>query len=105
MRFVAVTLLLAACSRAPDMAKCRLVGIWEPEREQSDALVAQLKVDGTDSDPLIAKYVSAFGPDGREGEEEFEPDGKWNTLAWMGDRWIQSHDRWRLISETSDTIT
>jgi hypothetical protein len=67
-------LLLATCSRAPDMATCKLVGTWQPTlnyfevkklRESPEWLDYCSKYPGMDhEDVYVREYSITFGADG-----------------------------------------
>src|SRR5436190_12513895 len=100
MRIVALALLLAACSRAPDTTECALIGTWEWRTRQYG------------SESLAGEYV--FAPDGGLIERRLEPDHLGiaplyeradGVIYGTEERAVDYSGEWRIVSEDAQRIS
>lgn len=99
MRIVALTLLFAACSRAPDYSGCRLVGTWRPipsDKQMNEWRESEQWREHFASFPgrePVELYASEFSM-------TFGADGSWYQPL-LGVAPIH----WRLVKEAGETFT
>lgn len=99
-------ILLAACSRAPELATCRLVGEWKRVMRLPRTLEAQVRAGGKDPSALWkAAEAQVRAEFGARSDECFRADG---TYGRTGETYPpeapNARMTWRLMSDHGDRV-